>query len=396
MRYTLPSRLLVCSWHSTKGLVKRPKSQPLRFSVSDSKALPLDQKIEEEAYDTTSKTRYYPVQIGDAYEDKYQTVGKLGYGLGSTVWLANEFRGRGTVALKIFTNDRQNRGEIDIHKHLMGVPSQHPGRNYIWNALDTFTLHGPNGEHQCLVHEPMLESAQELLRRNPSHRFTEDLLRALLQHISAWNILLGIEDKSIVRKFIDAEQKHPSPRKELPGYTVYASRPFDSPSGKSVGEPLLSDFGSAVFGDVEHDEDVQPNVYRAPEIWDLFEGKHMFYGRDPVEKKYMTRAHLAEMIALMGPAPLGLLKKGKRTAEFFDEDGKSCPTRTKLYANPAGQWRGGIPVPDHTSLEESEERLEGSNKEAFLRFVRKMVQWRPEDRQTADQLLEDDWLNGRT
>ena len=132
------------------------------------------------------------------------------------------------------------------------------------------------------------------------------------------------------------------------------------------------------------------------QIWGLFEGKHIFYGKDPKESKYTTRAHLAEMIALMGPPPPELLKKGKRTAEFFDEDGENCPTRATLFANPAGQWRGGIPVPDRTSLEESEEYLKGSNKEAFLRFVRKMVQWRPEDRQTADQLLEDDWLSGRS
>lgn len=75
--------------------------------------------------------------------------------------------------------------------------------------------------------------------------------------------------------------------------------------------------------------------------------------------------------------------------------------RTLLHArhcslNPPGKWQAEIPVPDRTCLEESEENLEGSNKEAFLRFVRKMVQWRPEDRQTANQLLEDDWLNGRS
>lgn len=46
-------------------------------------------------------------------------------------------------------------------------------------------------------------------------------------------------------------------------------------------------------------------------------------------------------------------------------------------------------MPDRTSLEQSEENLKDSNKEAFLRFVWKMVHWRPEDRQTADHMLGD-------
>ena len=50
----------------------------------------------------------------------------------------------------------------------------------------------------------------------------------------------------------------------------------------------------------------------------------MFYGQDPIEKRYMTRAHIAEMIAMMGPPPQELLKRGKRTSEFFTEDGKFC------------------------------------------------------------------------
>ncbi|KAL8980327.1 MAG: hypothetical protein Q9205_004552, partial [Flavoplaca limonia] len=364
----------------------KPDSQLVHFTNSNFKILPSDQPIEEEAHDNLTKRRYYPVRIGDLIRGKYQVLDKLGYGLESTVWLANELRQR-PVVLKVFTNDLQNRAEIDVHNHLMKVQSKHPGRDHIRIALDAFSMQGPNGEHHCLVYEPMLESAQDLLRRNPSD-------------ISGFNILLGINDKSIIQSFVKAEQEHPSARKDVQGYTVYASRAFDSPSGKSIGEPLLSDFGSAVSGDIEHDEDVQPNVYRAPEvclkapwsysidiwnvgcmIWDLFEGKHLFYGRDPKEGKYMTRAHLADMVALLGPPPVELLKVGKRSTEFFDKD---------------GGWTADIPVPARTSLEESEKNLEGYNKEAFLRFMRKMLQWRPELRQTASQLLEDDWLNGQS
>lgn len=47
-----------------------------------------------------------------------------------------------------------------------------------------------------------------------------------------------------------------------------------------------------------------------------------------------------------------------------------------------------------TSLEESEENLDGENKIMFLKFMRKMLQWAPEDRQSASELLEDPWLNG--
>ncbi|KAI4233415.1 MAG: hypothetical protein L6R40_007079 [Gallowayella cf. fulva] len=285
MRYALPSCPVAYFWHATKSLFRKPDSQLVRFNNSNFKILPSDQQIEEEVHDNTTKGRYYPVQIGDVINEKYQVLGKLGYSLGSTVWLANEL-----------------------------------------------SMQGPNGEHHCLVYEPMLESVRELLYRNPSGRFTEDLLRVFLQillfaldylhtdaHLIhtgklwpfAFNILLGIGDKSIIQKFVEAEQRNPSPRKD---------------------------------------------------IWDLSQGKHLFYGRDPKEEKYMTRAHLADMIALMGPPPPELLKVGKRTAESFDKD---------------GGWIAEIPVPARTSLEESEENLEGSNKEAFLKFMRKMVQWRP-------------------
>ena len=95
--------------------------------------------------------------------------------------ILKEHSGASAVALKIFTNDHQKRGEINTYKHLMSVQSKHPGRHYIRSALDIFTLQGPKGEHQCIVHNPMLENTQELLGRNPSHRFTEDLLKIFLQ-----------------------------------------------------------------------------------------------------------------------------------------------------------------------------------------------------------------------
>lgn len=57
------------------------------------------------------------------------------------------------------------------------------------------------------------------------------------------------------------------------------------------------------------------------QIWDLFYDHHLFYGQDPDGKGYSTRAHLAELIGTLGAPPTDLLKRGKRSQEFFDENG---------------------------------------------------------------------------
>lgn len=46
-----------------------------------------------------------------------------------------------------------------------------------------------------------------------------------------------------------------------------------------------------------------------------------------------------------------------------------------------------------SSLESSEENRQGRRKGLFLQFMRKMLQWAPEDRQSAAELLYDPWLN---
>ncbi|KAF7888991.1 hypothetical protein EAF00_009291 [Botryotinia globosa] len=149
-------------------------------------------------------------------------------------------------------------------------------------------------------------------------------------HIKADNILSEIVDESILEAFTEAEMNSPSPRKVINGVTVYASQRFDVP--RVFGDSVLSDFGSAVRGDLKRNHGAGPRIYRAPEvmikapwsypidIWnDLFEGRHMFHGEDSDNKGYSTRAHLAEVIGMLEPPPLEFLKRGIRTPEFFDK-----------------------------------------------------------------------------
>ena len=61
----------------------------------------------------------------------------------------------------------------------------------------------------------------------------------------------------------------------------------------------------------------------------------------------------------------------------------------------AGNWRGLAEVPKETS-EDARKRLEGKlgEEEAlFLSVAKKMLKWKPEERSSAKELLDDPWLN---
>lgn len=68
----------------------------------------------------------------------------------------------------------------------------------------------------------------------------------------------------MLEAFTKAELTDPSPRKYVGDVTVYASRAFDLP--QKFGDPVLSDFGSAVCGDLKRNHDAQPAIYRSPEV----------------------------------------------------------------------------------------------------------------------------------
>ncbi|KAF3353745.1 hypothetical protein VdG1_08051 [Verticillium dahliae VDG1] len=207
--------------------------------------------------------------------------------------------------------------------------------------------------------------------------------------------MFGIEDDSVFTAFEEEELGDPCPRKTVDGRSIYVSRELQIPKAWSAS--VLCDFGSAVTGEVEHLEDVQPDIYRATEviveapwsysidiwntgcvIWDLFEGGHLFTGHDPKFERYRSRAHLAEIIALLGPPPKTLLQMGRSSHKFFTETGN-------LHGADSGLLAG-------SSLEERETSLEGDSQKRFLAMMRKMLQWEPSKRSSAKALAEDEWI----
>ncbi|KAF2720415.1 kinase-like protein [Polychaeton citri CBS 116435] len=204
-------------------------------------------------------------------------------------------------------------------------------------------------------------------------------------------MLLGIHDYSVLAKFEQYEIENPCPRKVLGDHTIYLSRPMLL----TKGGPSITDLSEARFGDSKHTDWIMPNVYHAPEVilglpwsypvdiwgfgmvlWDLFQPKRLFLAQDS-EGRYSEAHHLAQMIAIMGPPSLDFLRQcGKKADQYWE---KNCT------------WKNLVPIPD-TSLERMHMTLEGEEKQEFIAFMRKMLQWNPEDRQDSEGVYWDEWL----
>ncbi|EDN93428.1 hypothetical protein SS1G_09294 [Sclerotinia sclerotiorum 1980 UF-70] len=144
------------------------------------------------------------MNIGDIFASKYQVVGKLGYSVTSTVWLARDLQ--------------------DLRYRL------------------------PDG----IFTEELLKNSLKQLFLAIDYIHTE--------YIKADNIFSQIEDESILDAFTNAEMRNPSPRKSINGVTVYTSRQLEIP--KFFGDSVLSDFGSVVRGDEKRNHNAGPQIYR--------------------------------------------------------------------------------------------------------------------------------------
>lgn len=86
---------------------------------------------------------------------------------------------------------------------------------------------------------------------------------------------------------------------------------------------------------------------------------------------------------------------------FYDADGKYIPADKSnrilfwLIHN-IDKLKNPDIVRQDFNLENSITKIDGENKKMFLKFVDRMLQWDPEERSTAGELLDDPWLKGES
>ncbi|PGH28266.1 serine/threonine protein kinase [Polytolypa hystricis UAMH7299] len=285
-----------------------------------------------------------------------------------------QIQGHDYVTLKIYANCSRIHRELPIYKHLGKIQSNHSGPQCLRMLLDSFEVTGPHGQHICLVHQPLGMSLYELKIRARGKVFSKDVLRPAVRQLLAaicnritfsWELVISPCSLSMKRMNL--------PRKVVADRTIYLSRPLPF----TFGPPVLCDLGEARLGYEEYQDDIMPDVYRAPEvILGMKWGYKVDIWNVAMVGEYDNAYHLAQMVAVLGPPPLDFLKHSTNSLKYWDEN---------------GTWRGLAPIPD-ISLEKLEQRLTGDDKERFLHFVRQMLCWVPEERPTAGEAIFDPWL----
>ncbi|PIG79649.1 protein kinase domain protein [Aspergillus arachidicola] len=91
--------------------------------------------------------------------------------------------------------------------------------------------------------------------------------------------------------------------------------------------------------------------------WDIVSSRTLINGKN-LDGIFDDRVHMAELIALLGPPPPEFQKQRHLSSAFWEDSGK---------------WKEVAPIPDIT-LENLAERVEGEDKEGFLRWLRMALQ----------------------
>ncbi|TPX24725.1 hypothetical protein DIZ76_010161 [Coccidioides immitis] len=407
-----------------------------------------DEPVDEEICPGYNSKKFYPASPGEVLADRYQILVKVGWGVSSTVWLARDMRGgesepESVVALKITnTNKSSAKDELEIEAHIAGTDPSHRGYPLFRTSLDWFEVSSPEGAHLCLAYEPMREPIWLFQRRFKDGRiplpivktyilfllagldYLHEACRVVHTDLKLENIMVTFEDSAVLGDFMNSQFDQPMHYKiDSTGRPVYRCHNDFGPLRKINNIiPKIVDFGLATRLDCDDCGiyPIQPDHYRAPEvilgcgwrtsadiwnlgilIWDIMQGQELFHQVYDKQGHYDAKAHLAEMIALLGPPPPGLIARTYSTVGYkFPEpvrkdDGNVCENSGQYFGGPFfskdGKFLHDDLIPNRT-LADTIPSLEESDRENFLSFVKMMLSWIPEERKTAGELMKHPFL----
>ncbi|KAM0237922.1 hypothetical protein ACHAP5_008821 [Fusarium lateritium] len=378
---------------------------------------------------------YHPIQINDSlHDDRYRIVHKLGHGSFSTAWLALDQKALAYVAVKVGTADA-DKHEADVLCRLAAAPLDEP---LIPTVIDQFIIDGPNGIHFCLVTTPARCSFADAKEESDSRLFPLDAARSLaaqlvtaVSHVHSYgyahgdlhlgNLLLRLPNslnsltvEQLYAKFgapdpepITSVKGVPIPTSGVPSHAfppVWLGIPSDELS-LDEARLLLSDFGVTFRPDDESRfQSNAPLVVRPPEsyfepntsltlgsdIWSLgcliFE---LLAHRSLIDGIIAPQDDItAQQVHLQGLLPPEWWNNWTERSKWFDAAGRPLSKERDIWSwdRRFEQW---IQEPRQSLGMDS---MGEEEKAAFLELLKWMLDWKPADWPTAQQVLDSIWI----
>jgi len=297
------------------------------------------------------KGGYHPVKEGEWYKHRYQIKKKLGWGHFSTVWLAQDSKTGGFVALKIVKSAPHYTGAALDEVELLNWAAKHDpnGENHVVRLLDHFMHTGPHGRHVVMVFEVLGKNILDLIEKHycglplevvkslsyqilVALRFLHGECNIIHTDLKPENILLveppGVVERNWAREEQTQDNTNASPDIESDDLPVTMVK--------------IADLGNACWVDKHFTDDIQTRQYRSPEaiigfpygpeadIWsfacivfELATGDLLFKPKNG-SNHGKSDDHLALMLELLGrkTMPKRMIQLGKRSKEFFNLKGE--------------------------------------------------------------------------
>ncbi|RMZ79733.1 hypothetical protein DV738_g3261, partial [Chaetothyriales sp. CBS 135597] len=271
---------------------------------------------------------YHPVKIDDRLNERYRVVHKLGYGTFSTAWLALDEQTSKYVAIKVGTAGA-DRSEVDV-----------------LSQLTARVAAGSGAADQTLKDAKMVASNRRLLQLDVARSLAAQLVMAI--------------------SFVHSQ-----------GYAHGDKARFESYS------PLILRPPEPVF------EPTIPLSFAA-DIWTLgciiFE---LFAQRSLIDGVLAPPSEIiAQEIHLQGPLPPEWWERYEDRFEWFDEAQNPTSNECDIWSWDRRFQQWIQEARRHYAMDVMDEQ-EGV---ALLDMLRWMLAWKPQDRPTADEILDAAWM----
>ncbi|KAG6154085.1 hypothetical protein E4U37_002411 [Claviceps purpurea] len=387
------SNLMRAVLANTRGRLSRlfvPLSQPPL-------AKPAPRQFPEEP-DNYKPGGYHPVSLGDTFDSKrYTILRKLGYGLYSTVWLARDSKCQRFVALKVLRADCYGRPHHAFEREVLEkIREVSRERHDLY--IEAATYKGGR-----LPVKAVKEIVRQLLM---GLDFLHRKCGVIHTDLKSTNLLLDLQiTNDAVSEYL--EWVPPRTTDGQNGAILPLQEIITTASEKASLHVRIIDFGVASWRNKHLGEVIQPLALRAPEvtlgaswdtgvdIWNLgclviefLHGYVIFPGSESKKGTWSAEeSHLARIVKVLGPFPSSLLKKGRRSAELFDERGKLI--RGPRYKRSSLECMlNGKASPHNKPSGMSEKEFA-----IFVDFLKGMLEIDPTKRKSAVQLLQHEWLS---